>query len=100
MIDHELQAFHSKAIAVPEGRLVAWQGYVERLAGGEPRGAGSSCVWRCEIWTEGLFSLVFWALGFLESRTEEDICDSYICHMSYVIYIIYIYIYDRIYIFW
>lgn len=24
-------------------------------------------VWRCQLWTEGFFSLVFWALGFLEA---------------------------------
>ena len=25
-------------------------------------------VWRCEMWTEGLFSCLFYALGFLEEE--------------------------------
>lgn len=49
-------AGHPKAIAVPEGRLVAWQGYAQRLTdGSEQRGpCARTCVWRCEIWTEGV----------------------------------------------
>ncbi|CAK9072875.1 Uncharacterized protein SCF082_LOCUS35778 [Durusdinium trenchii] len=66
-------------MALPEGRLVPWKGYAERLAHGTEEGNTLCCshswsVWRCEIWTEGLFSLLFWALGFLESsvgRAEE-----------------------------
>ncbi|CAK9062626.1 unnamed protein product [Durusdinium trenchii] len=71
--------FRGKAMALPEGRLVPWKGYAERLAHGTEEGNTLCCshswsVWRCEIWTEGLFSLLFWALGFLESsvgRAEE-----------------------------
>ena len=60
--------------AVPEARLVPLEGYADRLLDGcEQRGGEASfySVWRSEIWVEGLFSLVFWALGFLESEAQR-----------------------------
>jgi len=35
--------------------------------------AGVVRVWRCQLWTEGLFSLLFWALGYLESQLESQL---------------------------
>ena len=64
-----------KAYAVPEGRLVKWKGYRERILGASAKTAEKRerwCVWRAEIWVEGLFSMLFWALGFLESAAREQ----------------------------
>ena len=76
-----LPAFHraivfnanpTKPFFVHEGRLVLWQGYAKRLLDGcredAPTARGQISVWRAEIWVEGLFSMVFWALGFLEAE--------------------------------
>lgn len=70
-----------KAFGLPAGRLVSWAGYARRVL--QPDGcdhkpipavpeAGSAAVavWRCEIWTEGLFSLLFWALGWLQAESR------------------------------
>lgn len=66
-------------LSVAEGRLVRSSGYFRRLLGvgfinGSPYEDGARCggdgfatVWRSEVWTDGLFSMLFWALGFLES---------------------------------
>ena len=74
---HRLVRFADKSsayYAVPEARLVPLEGYADRLLDGcEQRGGEASfySVWRSEIWVEGLFSLVFWALGFLESEAQR-----------------------------
>ncbi|CAE7907950.1 unnamed protein product [Symbiodinium microadriaticum] len=66
-----------KAFALPEARLVPWRGYPQRLLAG-CQGSGKQtpdlpcAVWRCEIWTEGLFSLLFWALGWLETEAAAS----------------------------
>eukprot|EP00439_Symbiodinium_sp_Y106_P082853 s4_g22.t1 len=62
-----------KAFALPEARLVPWRGYPQRLLAGCQGSSKQTpdlpcAVWRCEIWTEGLFSLLFWALGWLETE--------------------------------
>ncbi|CAE7514791.1 unnamed protein product, partial [Symbiodinium natans] len=74
------------ALALPEARLVRWQGYPGRLLSGcqgsKKRTATPDLpitAWRCEIWTEGLFSLLFWALGWLEAeaataRQASELC--------------------------
>ena len=70
-----------KAFGLPGARLVPLSGYAERVLSGpagEPaagvRGeeeAPAVSLWRCEIWTEGLFSLLFWALGWLEAEATS-----------------------------
>ena len=80
-----LPAFHraivfnanpTKPFFVHEGRLVLWQGYAKRLLDGcredAPTARGQISVWRAEIWVEGLFSMVFWALGFLEHTSKTQ----------------------------
>jgi len=74
-----------KAFALPEGRLVPWEGYAARVLetdeekeghdstsaqlDGEASAPKAISIWRCEIWTEGLFSLLFWALGWMEAES-------------------------------
>ena len=75
--------------AQSEGRLLRLAGYMERLALRAPPPSSQTAkesplfaavsdadggalplvsVWRAEVWWEGLFSVLFWALGFLESE--------------------------------
>lgn len=62
-----------------EGRLVQLEGYPERLLSGcAPSRAedgnavgGPVAIWRAEIWCEGLFSMLFWALGYLEHAAQS-----------------------------
>lgn len=66
-----------------EGRMVKLSGYYKRLTtpGGIPQRTPVPAnndkfnsiivsVWRAEIWWEGLFSMLFWALGFLEAEAR------------------------------
>ena len=61
---------------VAEGRLVRRDGFCSRLLEGCERASaavhrgGRVSVWRAEIWCEGLFSVLFWALGFLEAEAK------------------------------
>ncbi|CAE7537191.1 unnamed protein product, partial [Symbiodinium sp. CCMP2456] len=66
-----------KAFALPEARLIPWPGYPQRLLAGCQGSSKQTpnlrcAVWRCEIWTEGLFSLLFWALGWLEAEAAAS----------------------------
>ena len=58
----------------PPARVIPWHGYAERVVGQaiaakKVRSLHVS-VWRCELWTEGLFSCLFFALGFLQAEVE------------------------------
>ena len=63
-----------KPYAVNEGYLVPWEGYAERLLDGctsdDLPTAPCLSAWRAEIWVEGLISMVFWALGYLEHEAR------------------------------
>jgi hypothetical protein len=62
------------AAFVPPARLIPWTGYAERVLGiPSTRGTTATSalhisIWRCELWTEGLFSCLFYTLGFLEAE--------------------------------
>ena len=61
--------------AVPEAEMVPAEGYWERLVDGcqmdrKQARCGELRIWRVHTHKEGLFSLVFWALGCLESWAE------------------------------
>jgi len=65
--------------AVPACRLVRWAGYLESLVVSADGGAPSQrirsaaprvSIFRSEIWTEGFFSQLFWAVGFLEHESR------------------------------
>ena len=70
----DFQSGPSSSVAA-EARLVPLDGYALRLLDGceiplhahevDPTTV-PVCVWRAEIWCEGLFSMLFWALGYLE----------------------------------
>lgn len=59
-----------ETLAVPEDKLVAWDGYMDRV--GSEASSSLDCqdvsIWRSEISVEGFWSLTFWALGFLETE--------------------------------
>ena len=61
-------------VAMP-GRVLAQEGYTRQLLEGweavhtaatGPTKGGSVVVWHCPLWFEGLFSLVFWSVSWLE----------------------------------
>ena len=67
-----------QSFAVPEGHLVPFEGYSRRLLDGcapadtvNPIDPHPLSIWRAEIWVEGLFSMCFWALGFLEFESRR-----------------------------
>lgn len=66
-------------------QLIDWSTYVRRVVTTPPIASASTydaeqtiCIWRCEMNMEGLFSTVFWALGFLESQLDmPGICSGF-----------------------
>ena len=64
-----------QAYAVPDAETVPAEGYWERLVDGCVTGGQSvNCelrVWRVQTHKEGLFSLLFWALGCMERWAAE-----------------------------
>jgi hypothetical protein len=69
-----------RTILRSEGRVVKLLGYYKQLTmAGRTRPERALpaadapvvvSIWRAEIWWEGLFSMLFWALGFLESESR------------------------------
>ncbi|KAL1503917.1 hypothetical protein AB1Y20_012378 [Prymnesium parvum] len=71
-----------EALSVAESRLVRAHSYFRKVVGVDHidgsklqhcagfGGDGRVVVWRSEIWTDGLFSMLFWALGFLQCYTK------------------------------
>ena len=63
-----------KCVFVPPARILPWTGYAERIVGKVARPAARVAsympisIWRCELWTEGFFSCLFFAVGFLEAE--------------------------------
>lgn len=66
---------NGEAVGTCPDQVVPRAGYLERISQASPRhgcSEGSAVhVWRCQLWTEGLFSLVFWAVGYLESEHQQ-----------------------------
>lgn len=67
-----------RARLLNEARMVLETGYYQRLLAGTASGrvevpaselaAATVRVWRSEIWWEGLFSMLFWAVGFVQTE--------------------------------
>jgi hypothetical protein len=67
-----------KTFFVPPARILPWTGYAERVVGlaedkarAVPPTAIAMSIWRCELWTEGFFSVLFFTLGFLEAECQH-----------------------------
>lgn len=63
----------NETVSVRSEELLQWKGYAAAVSssgsdGGDDGMPASIGIWRCEMHSEGLFSAVFWALGFLEAE--------------------------------
>ena len=71
----DVRLLDGKIVQTDEKDLIYWQGYPSHVSSATPSNDGdlatSITIWRCEMYGEGLFSAVFWALGFLEAALDN-----------------------------
>ena len=72
---HHVELSTGTHVAAREEEVLDWGAYPARVAviGLSPTSPETIAIWRCEMFGEGLFSCLFWAVGFLDFESRSGI---------------------------